>query len=360
MQTASTWVPRELDLSHYGHGHDNYVDKININVVPGLKTSTAFFTFLRANLNVNPSAYSSNTNTPLLQPTSPPATLPPPSPSPLVTMDTAAAAAAAPPAALSSSPPSSQPGGVHLEPVPDDLPPLSVGILTSETDKVDALNLVTDSIAQQRQTSSRHLVFHPYLLPALVVGLALAFQYSWRMRRDLGMAFMLHSGVIMTYLLGIRYLTGRYISVAESMRWNWMVSEDGEEDTVIGVRFGREIIGALILRLEAASNPTGRKRTRASALRGGKGVIRAWTVKLRFRGKGVGTDMLQEAIRITKEKCGRDAAIGFAKEHANSADVLPEALNGQLRKDEQRAAKTLERVVHEWEDARRHKRGNSR
>lgn len=38
MQTASTWVPRELDLSHYGH--DNYVDKININAVPGLKTST--------------------------------------------------------------------------------------------------------------------------------------------------------------------------------------------------------------------------------------------------------------------------------------------------------------------------------
>jgi hypothetical protein len=43
MQTASTWVPRELDLSHYGHGHDNYVDKININVVPGLKTSTGEF-----------------------------------------------------------------------------------------------------------------------------------------------------------------------------------------------------------------------------------------------------------------------------------------------------------------------------
>ncbi|KAK6220913.1 hypothetical protein LQW54_001833 [Pestalotiopsis sp. IQ-011] len=350
MQTASTWVPRELDLSHYGH--DNYVDKININAVPGLKTSTAFFTFLRANLNVNPSAYNSNTNTPLLQPTSPSsAALPPPSPSPLVTMD--APATESPPAAQQSP-------SLNLEPVPDDLPPLSCGVLTSEADKLDCLNLVTDSIAQQRQTSSRHLVFHPYLLPALAAALALAFQYSWRVRRDLGMALMLHSGVVMTYLLAVRYLTGRYVSVAESMRWDWMVAEDGEEDTVVGVRFGREVIGALVLRLEPGSSPTGRKRTRASALRGGKGVIRAWTVKLRFRGKGVGTDMLQEAIRITKEKCGRDAAVGFAKEHANSADVLPEALNGQMRKDEQRAAKTLEKAVHEWEDARRHKRGNSR
>ncbi|KAK6081104.1 acetyltransferase [Seiridium cupressi] len=332
-------LPRELDLSHYGH--DNIMDKINISAVPGLKTSTAFFTFLRANLNVNPSAMSSNTNTPLLQPTSPPATLPPPSPSPLITMD-------------------SPPVASNLEPVPDDLPPLSCGILTTEVDKLDALNLVTDSIAQQRQTSSLNLVFHPYLLPVLIAALGMAFQYSWRMKRDLGLALMLHSGVVMTYLLGIRYMTGSYISIAESMRWDWMLSEDGEEDTVVGVRFGKEIIGALMLRLEPSSNPTGKKRTRASALRGGKGVIRAWTVKLRFRGKGVGTDMLQEAVKITKEKCGRDAAVGFAKEHANSEVVLPEVLNGQMRKGEQRAAKTLEKVVFEWEEARRHKRGNSR
>jgi ribosomal protein S18 acetylase RimI-like enzyme len=248
----------------------------------------------------------------------------------------------------------------NLEPVPDDLPPLSCGILSSEIDKIDALNLVTDSIAQQRQTSSFYLVFHPYLLPALLAALGAAFQYSWRMKRDIGLAMMLHSGVIMTYLLAIRYLTGRYVSVAEDMRWDWLLNEDGDEDTIIGVRFGKEIIGALMLRLEASSNHTGKKRTRASALKGGKGVIRAWTVKLRYRGKGVGADMLQEAVKVTKEKCGRDAAVGFAKEHANSADVLPEVLNGQMRKHEQRAAKALERVVFEWEDARRHKRGNSR
>ncbi|OTA89922.1 hypothetical protein M434DRAFT_398350 [Hypoxylon sp. CO27-5] len=258
--------------------------------------------------------------------------LPPPSPSPLVTID----------------PPSN--------PVPDDLPPLSVGILGTESDKVDALNLVTDSIAQQRQSASYHLVFHPYLLSLLGVGLAIAYQYSWRIKRDLGTSLMLHSGVVMIYLLTIRYFTGQYIQVAENTKWSWMVSDDGEEDTVIGVRFGRDLIGALVLRLEPNPNLVGKKRSRHSALRGGKGVIRAWTVKLKYRHKGVGIDMLHEAVKVTREKCGKDAAIGFAKEHANSTMVLPEVFNGPFRKDEQRAAKTLEKVVSEWEGSKRRRK----
>ncbi|KAI1458068.1 hypothetical protein F4805DRAFT_457256 [Annulohypoxylon moriforme] len=317
-------VVRELDLNAcYGPG--SVMDKMN--AVPGLRTSTAFFLFLRANLVVNPSAMS----TPDMEPASS-NRLPQPSPSPLVTID----------------PPSN--------PVPDDLPPLSVGIMDSESDKVDALNLVTDSIAQQRQSASYHLVFHPYLLAILAVALGIAYQWSWRIKRDLGTALMVHSGVIMTYLLAIRYCTGQYIQVAENMKWNWMVSEDNEEDTVIGVRFGQDLIGALVLRLEPNPNLAGKKRSRNSMLKGGKGVIRAWTVKLKYRNKGVGIDMLHEAVKVTREKCGKDAEIGFAKEHANSTMVLPEAFNGPFRKDEQRAAKALEKVLSEWEGSKRRRK----
>ncbi|KAI1470621.1 uncharacterized protein F4812DRAFT_456629 [Daldinia caldariorum] len=317
-------VARELDLNAcYGPG--TVMDRMN--AVPGLKTSTAFFFFLRANLVVNPSAIS----TPDMEP-APSSRLPPPSPLPFVTID----------------PPT--------HPVPPDLPPLSVGTLDGKTDKLDALNLVTDSIAQQRQSSSYHLIFHPYLLAILAVCLGIAYEYSWRIKRDLGTALMLHSGVIMTYLMTIRYFTGQYIQVAESMKWSWMVSEDGEEDTVIGVRFGSDLIGALVLRLEPNPSLAGKKRNRNSMLRGGKGIIRAWTVKLKYRHKGVGSDMLHEAVKVTREKCGRDAEIGFAKEHANSTMVLPEAFNGPFRKDEQRAAKALERVLSEWEGSRRRRK----
>ncbi|KAI1386504.1 uncharacterized protein F4822DRAFT_318741 [Hypoxylon trugodes] len=317
-------VARELDLNAY-YGPGTVMDKMN--AVPGLKTSTAFFLFLRANLVVNPSAVS----TPDMEP-EPSNKLPPPSPSPLVTVD----------------PPSN--------PIPDDLPPLSISALSDETDKVDALNLVTDSIAQQRQSSSYSLVFHPYLLAVLAVALGITYQYSWRVKRDLGMAFMLHSGVVMIYLLTIRYFTGQYIQVAESMKWSWMVSEDGEEDTVVGVRFGKDLIGALVLRLEQNPSLAGKRRSRGSALKGGKGIIRAWTVKMRYRGKGVGADLLHEAVKVTRERCGKDAEVGFAKEHANSTMVLPEVFNGALRKDEQRAAKALEKVLSEWEGSKRRRK----
>ncbi|KAK8127521.1 acetyltransferase [Apiospora sp. TS-2023a] len=327
-------VPRELDLNHCGH--DSIVDKFN--AVPGLRTSTAFFTFLRANLVVNPSAMSSNANTPMLEPYSS-QTLPPPSPVPLAAIADDHVAAAP------------SPGHQGLGPVPDDLPPLEIGILKDETDQVDALNLVADSIAQQRQLASFYAVFHPYLLAVLAAALGLAFQFSWRARRDLGMALMLHSAVLMTYLLAIRYFTGRYIAVAEDLRWDWLLAPDtGEQDTVLGVRYGKTLIGALVLRLEppaAVAAAGAKRRTRASALRGGKGVIRAWTVMLRYRGNGVGSDLLHEAVKVTREKCGKEAAVGFAKEHANSTMVLPEVFNGQFRKNEQRAAKALDKVLGE-------------
>ncbi|KAK7958227.1 acetyltransferase [Apiospora saccharicola] len=327
-------VPRELDLNHCGH--DSIVDKFN--AVPGLRTSTAFFTFLRANLVVNPSAMSSNANTPMLEPYSS-QTLPPPSPVPLAAIADDHVAAA-----------SSQ-GHQTLGPVPDDLPPLEIGVLKDETDQVDALNLVADSIAQQRQLASFYAVFHPYLLAVLAAALGLAFQFSWRARRDLGMALMLHSAVLMTYLLAIRYFTGRYIAVAEDLRWDWLLAPDtGEQDTVLGVRYGKALIGALVLRLEPPPPsprraPRGARAPRPSG--GGKGVIRAWTVMLRYRGKGVGSDLLHEAVKVTREKCGKEAAVGFAKEHANSTMVLPEGLNGQFRKNEQRAAKALDKVLGE-------------
>ncbi|KAK3324132.1 acetyltransferase [Cercophora scortea] len=320
---ASTTTVTELDLSAC---HPNTIAD-RINAVPGLKTSTAFFTFLRANLNLPHSAMSSNVSTPNLLPHTS-QTLPPISPSPLATNT--------PLTAL------------------DDIPPLSLDILTTHDDKVSALNLVADSVAQQRQRASLSLIFNPLLLSALCVLLACVYQFAWvRRDRDLGMVLTLGSGVIMSYLLGIRYVTSGYIQAAEGLKWDWLVADDGEEDVVIGTRFGTELIGALVLRLEPNPSLVGKKKNRTLSLKGGKGVIRAWTTKLRYRGKGVGGDMLREAVRVTREKCGRDAQVGFAKEHANSATVLPEMFNKVFRRDERRAAQALETVLGEWEKRKR-------
>ncbi|KAJ1333539.1 GNAT family N-acetyltransferase [Microdochium nivale] len=405
-------VPRELDLSAYGH--DALVDKLNI--VPGLRTSTAFFTFLRANLVAAPSAASS----PYLGPTS-------------------SHSWAAPSHTFSSKVHRAAPGAAaagrrkaamsELPVVPDDLPPLSIGVLDVHEDKVDALELVAESIAQQRHTASRYLALHPCLLAGLTACLAATQQFSRHC--NLGTSIVSYLSVMSAYLLTIRFLTGGYSQLAKSLRCSWLLarpgpaegigsgSEDdnaghGVEDTVIGVRFRSELIGALVLRLEnptfASSSPspspsgsfsshsrsasnssicsslssgstsgtatsttssgfTKRHRARNSSTQlrrvggngsgfyTGKGVIRAWTIKDTYRGQGVGADLLHEAVRLTRERCGRDAAVGFASRHAHSATMdLPEIFCGHVRRAELKATRALEDILKGWEESRRRRK----
>ncbi|KAI1813693.1 hypothetical protein GGS20DRAFT_577359 [Poronia punctata] len=320
-------VVRELDLSAYCR-HDTTGMIQRVSAVPGLKTSTAFFIFLRANL----VASSSGLSTPIMHPISA-SSLPSPPTSPLI----------------------------DAEPSPDatldDPPPLSTHVLESEADKEDAMRLIADSIAQQRQTAASHLMFHPLPLAALVVVLAATYRYAWTYRGDIGTLLIALTSVVMAYLLGIRSVTAGYIQAAEDLRWSWLspsgspTPAPSEQDLIIGLHFGKQLIGALILRLEPSpssvhgSSNGSRRRSRTSLLRGGRGVIRAWTVKLRYRGQGIGRDLLHEAVRVTRERCGRDAEIGFAAEHANSKMVLPEIFNAHFRRGERKAAMSLDKVL---------------
>ncbi|KAK4235128.1 hypothetical protein C8A03DRAFT_46677 [Achaetomium macrosporum] len=310
----------ELDLS--ACQPDTLVGRIN--AVPGLKTSAAFLTFLRANLVLTHSPMSSNVSTPSLGPQ-----------------------------------PSQDTQGIS----DSDIPPLSLEILTARADKAAALRLIADSIAQQRQQAASHLVFHPLPLSGLLAVLAAIYRYAWvrNGQHDLGTTLLLASGAIMTYLLAIRYLTSGYLRAAEELSWDFLTpgasnGQGGQEDLIIGTRFGSEIIGALVLRLERLSSSDGnhghgrrKSHSRQNSLKGGRGVIRAWTTKLRYRRRGVGGDMLREAVRVARERCGKDAEVGFAKEHANSVMVLPERFNGVFRKREMRAARTLDELLSKWD-----------
>lgn len=297
---------------------------------------------------------SSNVSTPLLEPQRLQHGLAAPSTSPLARHVTNVNRPS------SSSSPQDQ-AGANL----DDIPPLSLDVLTNRNDRIDALKLVADSIAQQRQRAAYGLIFHPFLGAGLLAVLGVLYQVAWARRtpsnRDFATAMSLAAALVMAYLLAIRYATAGYIQLAEDLRMDWLTSPDtGDEDVVIGTRYGGELIGACVLRLEPGpAGPPRHRRSRShhnhhhQNLRGGKGVVRAWTVRLRYRGKGVGADMLHEAVRITRERCGKDAEVGFAAEHANSQTVLPEMFNRTFRKGERRAAGAMEKVVGEWEGVRR-------
>ncbi|PSN62200.1 hypothetical protein BS50DRAFT_139971 [Corynespora cassiicola Philippines] len=294
-------------VNHYSNS-----DKL-IPAIPGFRTSAAFFTSLSANLRIDPDL-----------------------PSPLGTPNSFRSGAAHPylpppsPLSFSTTPshrnpyllaPEAEIMATPLTPAPkaatDGLPALNTYTAESEEDRVEALRLVADSVAQQRQTASKMLIFHPFNLAAYFLAVAVLAKYMWH--SDLLVLGTTIGGVTMACLTAVRFATGGYISLAEEINWEWL-----GEDRLIVVKWGEEVIGALVL---------------------GWAVVRAWTVKLKYRGKSVGEGMLEEAVKVAGER-GADGII-FDRDHANSRRILPGIYNGFLDREEAKAEKALEKVADE-------------
>jgi hypothetical protein len=215
-------------------------------------------------------------------------------------------------------------------------PPLAIEILTQPSEKKDALKLVVDSVAQQRQTASRALIFHPIALSIFTAVLAIA-HYGANVGKDITTMITIYPGIVITYLVAIRYFTSAYIRIAEETDWlNWLKSSD-VEDSIIGARFGDEIIGAVILRLNKSDNTA---------------LIRGWTTKSRYRRRGLGGDVLRESIKIAKRALGRDCTVEFAADHANSHMPFYTIFNGPFLARQASAKKALAAAVKDWEEGK--------
>ena len=172
-------------------------------------------------------------------------------------------------------------------------------------------------------------------MSTVVAATAVAAQYiDWTIMITTGM------GVIMALLLGVRLLTSGYIGLAEEVNFGWLdgtakegqgggsggLSDPGKygsgsgsgeggkevvhkrqasdgkggEPVVIVSKWGEEIMGTVVLRFV--------KKER-------KGYVRAYTVRLRYRRKGVGEGLLEEAVKYVWGKGGR--AVEFEEGHAS-------------------------------------------
>jgi GNAT superfamily N-acetyltransferase len=191
------------------------------------------------------------------------------------------------------------------KPPTDEIPQLSTYTAESEDDRIDALRLVADSVAQQRQVASKVLMFHPVSLAAYFAVVAIAAGYMLRWYEDKLMLATTIGGITMSFLIFIRWMTGGYIGQAERIDAEWL-----GQDRLICVKWGEDIIGSLVLGW--ADNDAAKKRGRR---RRGKAVVRAWTVKLKYRGKGVGEGLLEEAVKIAGER-GADGIV-FDGNHAS-------------------------------------------
>ena len=79
----------------------------------------------------------------------------------------------------------------------------------------------------------------------------------------------------------------------------------GKEDTVVVTRYGEVIIGCVVLRVVLGEKEKGRRKI------GRRGNVRAWTVGLRWKGKG-----RREGVRMAMPKKGCDG-LGSAQVHAS-------------------------------------------
>lgn len=108
----------------------------------------------------------------------------------------------------------------------------------------------------------------------------------------------------MALLAGYRWCTQGYLAAAESVDWDWVEGAD-----VFVTKFGEEIIGALVL--DWVSGESSRQKRKKAW----RGEIRAWTVKLRYRGKGVGAALLEDAVKEARKKGAE--SLEFAEDHAS-------------------------------------------
>lgn len=114
----------------------------------------------------------------------------------------------------------------------------------------------------------------------------------------------------MAMLVAIRGATGGYLVAAEKIGWKWLdvLAEDedgnkvvkGDEIVVLITKWGDEIIAAVVVKVQKKEK---------------KGLVRAWTTGLRYRGKGVGKDLLEQGVDVALGKGCREVV--FDEKHAS-------------------------------------------
>lgn len=192
---------------------------------------------------------------------------------------------------------------LRLDSEPEQVSELIISKTTSESELIAAHKLVADSIAQQRAVLVRSLLYgHPHLtIPPYI--LLLCWLYS--QNSNIATAVLLSAGCTIAILSSCGRLTDAYIEHAEKIG-----SKSGYETmmgrVVVVARWGekKEVIGVGVVEMEKKGE-------------GGRGVVWALAVRLKYRQHGVGRGLLEEVVREVRGKFGGEAEVIFADEHAS-------------------------------------------
>jgi Acetyltransferase (GNAT) family len=248
------------------------------------------------------------------------------------------------------------------------IPDLTTTLATTDDAKIDSLKLLADSVAQQRQLASNAIIFHPLTVSIWLLFIAIAGQWQYDgTTGSLALVGVTAAGLSMAVLISVRWAVSGYIEMAEDVgTWKWLEGTregEGEKmgDVVLLERFGEEAVGTVVLRglrdeVRPVSPKKGGKRQGSGGGKAGvRGVIRGWTVKRRYRHKGLGAGLLEEAVKVCLEK-GWSGPV-FADEHANSGRVVWPIFNGAMESRERKARALLEQVITEQGGSEKGRRG---
>jgi GNAT superfamily N-acetyltransferase len=190
----------------------------------------------------------------------------------------------------------------HVNPLAG-VPELKSYLVTDDFEKREALKLVADSVAQQRQAANRALLYHPLNMAVAVAVLGALVQFLAHRGYDALMIGMTCIGLLMAAMAACRYATQEYIHAAEDINFRWL----GDADILVST-FGDEIIGTVMIEWKSGESRTKKKKA-------WRGLIRAWTTKLKYRGNGVGAALLEDAVKHSKKKGAE--ALDFSTHHAS-------------------------------------------
>lgn len=228
----------------------------------------------------------------------------------------------------------------------DPLPLLTYSLAPTASEKYPALKLIADALAQRRQLSSSIIVFSgPFLAVAVAVFGAL-FQSMYVPSQGYGSIPLIcttFAGIAMALLISVRWMSGGYLALAETINWEWL----GDAEVVVaewGTPGDMAVVGTCVFEEEEVGGKGGKGRKK-----GKRGVVKAWTVRLRERGRGVGKGLLEEVARVGKERGWE--GIGVVEGGVFDEKVLPGVYHRWFERRMERARGLVQEVWAEEEGA---------
>lgn len=320
----------------------------------------AFLSSLRANLQISSGDdvyHSSVTNTPdALCPVAPIPNQPLPSPSPFFISRDGPDTPSIEPVSRS---PSSSPHTTQTQ----------VQTASTEDEKTEALRLIADSILQQRFIAVRSVFLHPIILCLALLVHAIVARWFLRRPRDTILVAFSYTVFILSVAFAMAYVTREYGEFAKQTATRTWLTQFHQarhpqspsnnkailEDDILVAKYDSKVVGVLVLRTArthafmagAPSGPPRNHRRRSSHSSHARltGIIRAWTVKTSYRRKGIGTDLLRQAVEVCRQR-RLDGPV-FADEHANAVRVLPRIFNADFERKQNMARELLMDVIEE-------------